>query len=60
MMDPRDIVRLINPHMAKVLTIGEAALPGDQFTAFRKLVLEEFGGNGLGKELYEHFGKHQD
>ncbi len=58
MIDPRDIVNLINPHVAKVLTIAQAALPKDQFVAYRKLVLDEFGRNGLESELYELTAQH--
>lgn len=60
MIDPRDIVNLINPHVAKVLTIAQAALPKDQFSAFRKLVLDEFGRNGLESEIIDFFVQHPD
>jgi hypothetical protein len=60
MNDPRNIVTLVMPHVTKVLTIAEAALPSEQYPAFRKLVLDEFGRNGLEGELYELFGQHPD
>lgn len=60
MKDPRDIINLVNPRLAKVLTIAETALPREQFRPFRKLVLDEFGWNGLEGELYELFGQHPD
>ena len=34
-----------------ILLVAEAALPPSQFQAFRKLVLNEFGRNGLEREL---------
>jgi hypothetical protein len=43
--------QLINPHLNQVLLVAEAALSASQFQAFRKFVLNEFGKNGLGKEL---------
>ena len=58
MIDPRDIVGLVNLHVSKVLTVAEAALPESQFKAFRKLVLDEFGRNGLETEvMLEHYIK---
>ncbi|MBT3368177.1 MAG: hypothetical protein HN416_13575 [Nitrospina sp.] len=59
MIDPRDIVGLVNLHVSKVLTVAEAALPESQFKAFRKLVLDEFGRNGLETEVYDLINKHR-
>lgn len=42
---------LINSHLNHVLLCAQAALPPQQFQAYRKLVLDEFGKGGLGKEL---------
>ena len=39
----------------RVLLIAEACLPESQFRAFRKLILDEFGQSGLGKELERIF-----
>lgn len=58
MTDPRDIVNLVNFRVSKVLTVAQAALPRDQFTAYRKLVLDEFGRNGLETDLYELLAQH--
>jgi hypothetical protein len=60
MIDTRDIMNLVSPRVSRVLTIAEAALPKDQFRAFRKLVLDEFGRNGLEGELYEFCKQHRD
>lgn len=60
MIDPREIMNLINPHVSRVLTIAQAALPRDQFSAFRKLVLDEFGRQGLEDELYEFIAQRHD
>jgi len=59
MIDPRDIVGLVNLHVSKVLTVAEAALPESQFKAFRKLVLDEFGRNGLETEVCDLINKHR-
>lgn len=45
------IEQIINPRLNQVLLVAETALPPSQFQAFRKIVLNEFGSNGLGKEL---------
>lgn len=37
----------INRHIARVLQYAQAALPESQFRAYRGLVLDEFGRNGL-------------
>jgi len=58
MIDPRNIVELVNLHVSRVLTVAEAALPESQFKAYRKLVLDEFGRNGLETELYDLLNKH--
>jgi hypothetical protein len=38
-------------HLNQLLIVAETALPASQFQAFRKFTLNEFGKNGLGKEL---------
>jgi hypothetical protein len=45
------IEQLINVRLNEVLLVAQAALPESQFTAFRKLTLNQFGKSGLGKEL---------
>ena len=44
-----DLVRvnLVGP----ILLYAESSLPESQFKAFRKLVLDQFGGKGFGREL---------
>ena len=59
MIDPRTIMNLIKPRISQVLTIAEAALPSSQFMAFGKLVLDEFGWNGLETEIHD-LVKHHD
>ena len=56
MTDLDTLRRLINPRLARVLRYAEAALPAGQFSAFRKLVLDEFGQSGLEGELQRAFG----
>lgn len=51
MIDLETVRDLIKPRMKRILDFGELALPPGQFTAFRKLVLDEFGRSGLESEL---------
>lgn len=45
------IVALLNQRKNRVLHIAEAALPESQFRAFRRLLLCEFGQEGLEGDL---------
>lgn len=45
------IVALLNQRKNRVLRIAEAALPEAQFRAFRSLVLDELGREGLERDL---------
>ena len=49
------VIELLNRRMNRLLLIAESSLPEAQFRAYRKLVLDEFGKAGLGKELRELF-----
>ena len=51
MTDPRDIMNAVNPRINRILTAAEIGLAPNQFQAFRKLVLEEFGRNGLAQDI---------
>ncbi len=51
--------QIINSHLNQVLLVAEAALSASQFQAYRKFVLNEFGKNGLGKELERVFKEEQ-
>ena len=51
-----EIVQFINARLNRVLTLAEAALQPSQFIAYRKLVLDEFGNSGLGKDLERLLG----
>ena len=42
---------LLNLRKKRVLSIAEAALPEAQFRAFRGLLLDEFGREGLERDL---------
>ena len=57
MVNRTQIEQLINPRLNEILLIAEAALPAKQFPAFRKLVLNQFGKSGLGKDLERLFGE---
>lgn len=54
-MNARDVMALINPHINRLLTVAEAALPRNQFAAYRKVVLDEFGQAGFEGELNDLF-----
>jgi hypothetical protein len=45
------ILQLINASLNQILLVAESSLHPNQFQAFRKLTLDAFGKNGLGKEL---------
>jgi hypothetical protein len=51
MASKHGIMSAINARINKVLLFAEAALPEKQFRPFRRLVLDEFGNSGLGKDL---------
>lgn len=51
MVSKEDILDLVKRHLNRVLLIAESALPESQFRAYRKLILDEFGQSGFGKEL---------
>jgi len=51
-----DTIRsLVNARLTRVLDMAQASLPESQFTAFRKLTLNEFGRNGLEGDLQKEF-----
>ncbi len=55
------ITRLINQRLNRVLLFAQSALGQNQFEAFRKLVLDEFGRSGLETELERMFREqHKD
>jgi len=45
------LIDLIGKRRDRVLLYGQTSLSENQFKAFRKLVLDEFGRNGLETEL---------
>ncbi|MEX2628489.1 MAG: hypothetical protein WD341_01025 [Tistlia sp.] len=47
----KTIIDLVNQRLTRVLLAAEAALPPDQFRAFRKFALDEFGQSGLAEDL---------
>lgn len=51
MVTLHSIVVLLNQRKTRVLRIAEAALPETQFRAFRGLVLDELGRDGLERDL---------
>ena len=59
MVTQEEIERLINSNLTQLLLVAEAALTASQFQAFRKFTLNEFGKNGLGKELVRLYNEKQ-
>lgn len=55
MVNLEAIKALINPRLARLLDVAQAALPEQQFIAFRKITLNEFGRNGLEADLKREF-----
>ena len=51
--------KLLNKYKTRILLVAEASLPESQFRAYRKLVLDELGVNGLEKELKELFDQQE-
>jgi len=51
MVGKDEIMDLFKAHLNRVLLIAESSLSESQFKAYRKLVLDEFGQGGFGKEL---------
>lgn len=54
------IVALVTVRVGKMLTVAETALPPSQFKAFRKLMLDEFGRNGLESALFDLINQDQE
>lgn len=51
MITPAALTAALAERKRRVLLVAEAALPGSQFQAFRKLLLDEFGESGLLADL---------
>lgn len=51
MLEESDVTELVNKRMNRVLLYAESSLHPAQFKVFRKLTLDEFGRNGLGKDI---------
>jgi len=51
MVDQTQLKEMINERLTRILLVAQTALHDNQFQAFRRIVLYEFGRNGLEKEL---------
>lgn len=51
MVTKQQVLELINHRVTHILLVAEASLPPSQYQAFRKIVLDAFGRNGLGGQL---------
>ena len=51
MVRKAEVLKLVHGHVSHVLLVAQASLPSSQFQAFRTVVLNEFGRNGLEGEL---------
>ncbi len=55
MVTTANIMKLLNAHVKQVLDVAELSMPGDKFILFRKVILDQFGKSGFGKELERVF-----
>ena len=51
MVSKDDILEALNPRLNRVLSLVKLVAPADKFDTCRKLILDEFGRDGLGKDL---------
>lgn len=51
------IKKLIDSRKSKALLLAQTALPEHQYSAFRKLFLDEFGKSGLESDLERLFSE---
>ena len=51
MVNQTQLKEMINERLTRILLVAQTALHDNQFQAFRRIVLDEFGRNGLEKEL---------
>ena len=51
MVTKAHVIKLVNGHVTHILLVAQASLPSSQFLAYRTVVLNEFGRNGLAGEL---------
>ena len=51
MVNKAHVIKLVNGHVTHILLVAQASLPPSQFQAYRTVVLNEFGRNGLEREL---------
>ena len=57
MADARAIADLVQARVKRILDFAELAVPSDKFERFRKLVFDEFGYEGLRKDLAALLGE---
>lgn len=57
MTDARDIADLVQARVKRILDLAELAVPSDKFERFRTLVFNEFGYEGLRKDLAALLGE---
>jgi len=51
------VLKLLDHRKNKLLLLAQSALPESQFSAYRKLLLDELGKNGLESELKSLFNE---
>lgn len=54
-MTLEEIRACLGPRLKRALSVAEAALPEQQFRAFRKVMLDEMGDSGLLGDLQKGF-----
>ena len=53
MIDPREISEAISPRLRRVLLAAEVGLRPEQAKAFKTILFDEFGKNGLEADLHK-------
>lgn len=51
MVNRDEVMQIVNWRLGRLLSVAEGFLTPQQFKAFRKLALDEFGGCGMASEL---------
>jgi hypothetical protein len=51
MLTKEQVLEQVSARLNRLLLVAELCLSEKQFTIFRKMMLDEFGRNGLGRDL---------
>lgn len=58
----QELIKLLNDRKKRILVIAQVAMSEHQFKAYRSLILDELGKEGLESDLMQYLnaGKHLD